>query len=141
MHDTESNTRLQGGKRLILAGLIAMLIVAGAAAVTWRVCLSDRNAAQDDQRVVTMQLTGTPGAPFVGHYIRNGERVAANGVLPATFADSCVWGCEFRKADPNQVLTLEARDGRSYASITAASGLCGVRANMKDGWNIGHLTK
>lgn len=86
--------------------------------------------------MTTMKLSGTPGAPFVGQYTRNGHDIEITGTLPKTFKAREVSACEFRKLNPQDTLVLEATDGRSILKAPASAGAVGVRADFEEGWSF-----
>jgi hypothetical protein len=124
-------------KSMILAIPTVVLLTTSTAAPWWRHNVGVE-AAQNAPRKTVVQLTGTVGGQFTGHYICNGKRTTVCGVLPMTLSEPGISQCEFRKVNRDDTLVLQIRDGRSYLHFTAPAGTRGVRADVSaGGWNAG----
>ena len=122
--------------RIAVSGIVSVAFLALVG------CVSVKNATTRDLwAATTLELTGTEGASFTGYYVVKGKKLHVSGILPKTFTDFDVTGCEFRKSDTQDTLTLAARDGKSRLNMTAFPGTVGVRANLARGWNVGTISK
>jgi hypothetical protein len=128
-------------KIVIVTALVVLLTTAGTASPWWRHG-AVTEVAQNAPRRTTVQLTGTAGGQFTGYYVCNGRRTTVFGALPATFAETGISHCEFRKIKRNDILVLQVRDGNSYVHFAAPAGIRGLRADIASGgWNAGTIRR
>lgn len=90
---------------------------------------------------ITLQLTGSEGAPFSGYYSVRGKKVPVSGNIPKTITDFEITGCEFRKGNLQDSLQLLIRDGSSTLNFGAPPGTVGVKADLSGGWNAQVIRK
>jgi hypothetical protein len=118
-----------------------VLLTTGTAAPWWRYNVGAA-AVQGSSRKAMMQLTGTAGGQFTGHYICNGKRTTVCGTLPFTLTEPGISQCEFRKIRSSDTLILQVRDGSSYLHFAAPAGTRGVRADTATGgWTAGAIRR
>ena len=115
---------------IILSAVVLVLLA-------WWLWGSTRSAIRStNPYTLTVELSGTPGAPFTGQYIRDGKRVTVSGVLPWSLSESNVSRLEFRKSKAEDTLILDARGGGSTLSGRANPGIRGVKVEMEGGWRF-----
>jgi hypothetical protein len=99
-------------------------------------CSERKTPSATPANVITVELSGTPGASFTGEVVRAGARVLISGVLPWKTSETNISRLEIRKANIDDTLTLKARGGGSEASAQVIPGRAGVRLDMENGWSV-----
>jgi len=128
-------------KMMIVTALPVLLLTTGTASPWWRHS-AGVDVVQNTSRKTTVQLTGTTGGQFTGFYIRNGKRTTVFGALPATFTETGISQCEFRKIKRSDTLVLQVSDGGFYLHFAAPAGTRGLRADTATGgWNAGTIRR
>ena len=85
---------------------------------------------------LSLRLSGTPGAAFIGEYVRNGKLVAFSGVLPWSLTDSNISRLEIHKVKMEDTLVLNALGGGSTASVPSGPDSKGIRLETEGGWSF-----
>lgn len=130
------NTKMMTG-----TALVVLLVTTSTASPWWRHS-GGVDVVQNAPRKTTVQLTGTAGGQFTGYYICHGKRTTVCGALPATFTETGISQCEFRKIRRDDTLVLQVRDGSSYLHFAAPNGTRGLRADAATGgWNAGAIRR
>ena len=117
--------------------LVLVVLVAILSLLLWTHFRSPSHS--DTAYVMTMELSGTPGAAFSGEYVRDGKRVPFSGVLPWSLTESNISRLVIHKAKMEDTLVLAARGGGSSgSSVTAPSGSDskGIRLETAGGWRV-----
>jgi hypothetical protein len=70
----------------------------------------------------TISLTGTPGSPVTGYYIRDGRRTDFNATLPHTFTYSNLSVVAVRKLNPADTFKLDVRNPTGSMSTSSPAG-------------------
>jgi hypothetical protein len=84
---------------------------------------------------VSIQLTGTKGAPVRGYYVQQGRRVNLDASLPVTMTRPGVTLIAVKKLNAADELRAEAHSKRGGISIGSAAGRPGgVRLELADGF-------
>lgn len=136
-----SGLGVRNTKMMIVTALAVLLATTSTASPWWRHS-GGVDVVQSTPRRTTVQLTGTAGGQFTGYYICNGKRTTVFGALPATFTQTGISQCEFRKINRDDTLVLQVRDGSSYLHFAAPSGTRGLRADTATGgWNAGAIRR
>jgi hypothetical protein len=87
----------------------------------------------------TVELSGTVGASFTGHYLRGNERVTISGTVPWTRTDTNMFRLEIRKTNLGDTIICTARGGGPRGGTALRNinpGVVGVRFNMERGWSV-----
>ena len=137
----EAELGVRNVRIVIVTALVVLLTTASTASPWWRHS-AGVDVVQNAPRKATVQLTGTAGGQFTGYYISNGKRTTVFGALPATFTETGISQCEFRKIRRNDTLVLQVRDGGSYLHFAAPAGTRGLKADTATGgWNAGTIRR
>ena len=100
--------------------LAIILITIVLVLIAWWLWTRTRSASQStNPYIITVELSGTPGASFTGECIRDGKRVTVSGVLPWSLSESNVSRLEIRKSKAEDTLILDARGGQKPCHSTS----------------------
>ena len=85
-----------------------------------------------------MKLSGSPGSTFSGQYRAGSSSFDVSGAVPfvVEVPSTSLEECLFLKTDPEKILTLEIRRGKTqFLEVSAQPGTLGIRARDDDGWH------
>ena len=118
-----------------LTGRFAIVIVLTVTLLATSGCAATKSRAMASPTThVEIQLAGTSGARITGYYIRDGQRVELDGVLPMSIAVPGVTQLAMRKMDPKDDLVVAARgpDGRQSTGSPPGDAQ-GIRLDLEGG--------
>jgi hypothetical protein len=89
---------------------------------------------------VTIALTGTAGAPITGYYVRDGQRVQFDDVLPKTFTMPGISQIAIRKIHKEDTLLANGRSGDGSVQTSSPGGSDdGIWLTVQGGFTCGPI--
>ena len=103
-------------------------------------CTSTQTPPVSTESPVTITLSGTDGAPITGYYVRDGQRVQFDELLPKTFAMPGISQIAIRKIHKEDSLIALGRGGNGSVQTSSPPGSDdGVWLTVEGGFTCGPI--
>ena len=107
--------------------LLTLIVAAGA------LCGCAMRSAGPSASPSRIQVTGEPGTPVHGYYLRAGRQFQVNEVVPFTIAERGLSFVELRKGEVEAELGFTVQQGGSEITGTWPAGMNGVQFSLENG--------